>query len=99
MIINDVEYFPVTDDPAMLNALNAKDGILGSVELGRYAVDELGLTPPQMRLDGSVPAIVLVWDMEAGRGYLVWDVHEMPEADPDDDYNPDATGWEGHYGQ
>lgn len=94
VIIDGIEYFPVSDDPAILNMLDEKHGVLGSQELGQFAAQALGLEPPKLHGDGSTPAIVLIWPMEAGHGIWVWDVHEMPEADPDD-FNESGSDWSG----
>ncbi|WP_205326963.1 hypothetical protein [Glycomyces sp. YM15] len=95
MIVNGGEVFPVTDDPELLAALRHQDSEgMGSRELGQFAAEHLGLQPP--RLDGAnqVPDIVEIWLPGADEGILVWGLHDVPEADPEDDFDPTGAGWE-----
>ncbi|MCC3762591.1 hypothetical protein K3N28_05845 [Glycomyces sp. TRM65418] len=86
----------VTDDPTLLEALRARDEAgVDSRELGRFAVEELGIEPPRRRSDGSVPSIVMQWppgsDFE-GPGTPVWAL-DLGETDPDDDRDETGSGW------
>lgn len=86
----------VTSDPRLLDALRAQDEAgADSRALGRYAVDELHIEPPRRLPGGSAPSIVMSWaaggDFDTP-GTPTWAL-DLDEADPDDDYSTDASGW------
>ncbi|THV41818.1 hypothetical protein [Glycomyces buryatensis] len=71
----------MTDDPEKLAYPHRRsDAGADSKELAEFAVT-LGLTPPGRPAGGKLPLIAMVWPAGEATGLLVWDIHEMEEAD------------------
>jgi hypothetical protein len=95
--MSEEEQSAVTDNPELLDALYSKCGEVDSEELGRYAVEELGIEPPLRYEDGGVPGIVREWAIGEDSdhpGVLVWALESEEQAE--DDYDETGSGWYDH---
>lgn len=83
MIINGVEYTPVTEDPELADLLFSRwrDGT-DSEGLAKYA-HSLGLTPPAHPED-EVPPTIVELALQGGERLLVWNTFETDEVDIDE---------------
>lgn len=90
-----IEYFPVTSDPQLSDQLRQQwDSGCSSRALAEFAAG-LGLTPPEHPEGAALPKIVEVWPPGVEEGLLVWDVHQMEEADPEEygEYPEEESPW------
>lgn len=83
---NGVEYFPVTDDPAIIEKLREQEEAEpDSAKLAEFAVAELGLTPPDYHEGDPLPEIASIFPEDNPDGIYIWDVHEYDDSEMGED--------------
>ncbi|WP_345740669.1 hypothetical protein [Stackebrandtia albiflava] len=81
-----MEYFPVTDDPAVIARLRVREAITpDTLKLAEFAVAELGLTPPDHQEGDPLPDIASIYPPDHPDGVYVWDVHELDDEELGED--------------